>query len=89
MPKAAYDAATGTPCSKCHGPIFKSYAGSVHGQAALPCSVCHHAHDVSAATTGDDLKGACLGCHDGVLAAHQKWLPNAEQHFETVSGCQA
>jgi hypothetical protein len=85
MPKAAYDAATGTPCSKCHGPIFKSYAGSVHGQAALPCSVCHHAHDVSAATTGDDLKGACLGCHDGVLAAHQKWLPNAEQHFETVS----
>lgn len=91
MAKAAYDAATGTPCSKCHDPIFNAYAGSVHGQArkqgrmdAPVCSNCHSAHDVSA-TTGDHLKDACLGCHPGALAAHQTWLPNAEQHFEAVS----
>ena len=33
MAKAAYDAATGAPCSNCHGPIFNAYAGSVHGKA--------------------------------------------------------
>ncbi len=85
MPKAAYDAATGTPCSRCHGPIFNAYAGSVHGQAALVCSNCHRAHDVSPATTGDQLKSACLGCHQGALATHQTWLPNAGRHFDAVS----
>jgi ssDNA-binding Zn-finger/Zn-ribbon topoisomerase 1 len=85
MPKAAYDAATGAPCSKCHDPIFNAYASSVHGKAALGCSNCHRAHDVSAATTGDRLKDACLECHQDALAAHQTWLPNAAQHFETVS----
>jgi len=85
MSKAEYDAATGTPCSKCHDPIFKAYAVSVHAKAGLGCASCHHAHDVSAATTGDRLKNECLGCHQDVLAAHQKWLPNAAQHFETVS----
>jgi len=85
MSKAAYDAATGAPCSKCHGPIFNVYAGSVHGQAALVCSNCHRAHDVNAATTGDQLKSACLGCHQGTLATHQTWLPNAGRHFESVS----
>ena len=85
MAKAAYDTATGTPCSNCHFPIFKAYTGSVHGQATLACSNCHRAHDVTAATTGDQLKNACLECHQDALAAHQTWLPNAEQHFETVS----
>jgi len=85
MAKAAYDAASGTPCSKCHEPIFNAYAGSVHGKAALGCPNCHRAHDVSAATSGDRLKDACLECHQDVLAAHKTWLPNAAQHFETVS----
>lgn len=85
MAKGTYDAATGAPCSKCHDPIFNVYAGSVHGKAGLGCSNCHRAHDVSAATTGDRLKDACLECHQDVLAAHKTWLPNAAQHFETVS----
>jgi hypothetical protein len=85
MAKAAYDAATGAPCSNCHNPIFTAYAGSVHGKAALGCPNCHRAHDVSAATTGDRLKNACLTCHQDALAAHKTWLPNAAQHFETVS----
>ena len=85
MAKAAYDGASGTPCSKCHDPIFKAYAGSVHGKASLGCANCHRAHDVSAATKGDQLKDACLECHQDALAAHKTWLPNAAQHFETVS----
>ena len=85
MAKAAYDTATGVPCSKCHEPIFSAYAGSVHGKATLTCSNCHRAHDVSAATTGDQLKSACLGCHQDAQASHQKWLPNAKRHFDAVS----
>lgn len=85
MAKSAYDAATGAPCSKCHDPVFKAYAGSVHGKSGLGCANCHRAHDVSAATSGNRLKSACLECHQDALSAHQTWLPNAAQHFETVS----
>ena len=84
-PKAAYDAATGAPCSTCHYPIFEAYAGSVHGQATLACSSCHSAHDVSAAAAEDKLKNACGGCHPDILQAHKTWLPNAGRHFEAVS----
>jgi len=85
MAKAAYDAASGAPCSNCHTPIYEAYAKSVHGQSGLACSSCHHAHDVSPPTKGDQLKSACLECHQGVLDQHRTWLPNAEQHFETVT----
>jgi hypothetical protein len=27
----------------------------------------------------------CLGCHNGIVSAHQKWLPNAEAHFDAVA----
>lgn len=85
MAKATYDTGTGAPCSKCHGSVFEAYAGSVHGKASLDCSNCHRAHDVRPANTGDKLKDACLGCHQDALTAHEAWLPNAAQHFETVS----
>ena len=85
MAKAAYEASTGTPCSKCHGSIFEAYAGSVHGKATLACSNCHGAHDVSAATKEGQLKSACLGCHQDAQENHQKWLPNAKRHFDAVS----
>ena len=85
MAKEAYDASTGAPCSKCHDPIFTAYTASVHGQATLGCSSCHNAHDVSAASKGDRLKGACLGCHQDALESHKKWLPNAGRHFDAVS----
>ena len=91
--KAARESIADVPCRNCHGSIYDAYADSVHGKArsksgnagAPICADCHRAHDVSAATTGDQLKNACLGCHQGALAAHQTWLPNAELHFEAVS----
>jgi hypothetical protein len=92
MAKAGFDIANGAPCSKCHGSIFEAYAGSVHGQArkqgrvgAPVCSSCHSAHDVKAAAGEDKLKENCYGCHQGALPAHQKWLPNAKLHLQTVS----
>ena len=85
MAKAAYEASTGAPCSKCHGSIFEAYAGSVHGKATLACSNCHSAHDVSPATKEGQLKSACLECHQDAQASHQKWLPNAKRHFDAVS----
>jgi predicted CXXCH cytochrome family protein len=85
MRKAAYDAATGAPCSNCHFPIFEAYGGSVHGQSALACSSCHGAHDVRPAAVEDKLKNACFGCHPDALQAHQTWLPNTGLHFEAVS----
>jgi hypothetical protein len=85
MAKSAYEVSTGAPCSKCHDPIFKAYAGSVHGKATLGCSECHRAHNVKPATAGDQLKTACLGCHPDAQASHQKWLPNAKRHFDSVS----
>ena len=90
--KGSPESVADVPCRKCHGSIFDAYAASVHGAAraagnvvAPICATCHRAHDVSAATAGDHLKDACLGCHAGALEAHQTWLPNAAQHFETVS----
>jgi len=91
--KAARESITDVPCRNCHGSIFDAYAESVHGKArsqpgnmsAPICADCHRAHDVSAATTGDQLKNACLGCHQGALASHQTWLPNAARHFDAVS----
>lgn len=92
MAKAAFDTATGTPCSKCHGSIYEAYAASVHGQAlkagrtdAPVCSTCHSAHDVKATAAEDRVKDACLGCHPATLTAHQAWLPNAQLHLNTVS----
>ena len=81
------------PCKNCHAAIFNAYAASMHGKArskpgesAAPlCSDCHSAHEVAVASAREGRKTACLGCHAGALGAHQKWLPNAELHFETVS----
>ena len=85
MAKSTYDSTTGAPCSKCHSPIFGAYAASVHGKAGLDCSNCHRSHDVNPATTGDQLKNACLACHEGAQESHKTWLPNAGRHFDAVS----
>ena len=81
------------PCKKCHTAIFSAYSGSVHAQSrrnsadsyAPLCSGCHSAHDVKPTSLGAGPTAACIGCHAGVLEAHQKWLPNAALHFEVVS----
>lgn len=81
------------PCRKCHGAVFKAYAQSVHGLArakdsnggAPICVDCHRSHDVTAASSGNQIKEACLGCHYNALQLHKSWLPNAAHHFEAVS----
>jgi hypothetical protein len=84
------------PCKNCHADIYTAYLGSMHGKSRLSskdsyapiCSGCHTAHAVkptAAGTLGQGPEGACFGCHADVLAAHQKWLPNAALHFEVVS----
>lgn len=91
--KAVYETMAAVPCKNCHVAIFNAYAESMHGKArskpgesAAPlCSDCHRAHEVAVASAGEGRKTACLGCHAGALGAHQKWLPNAALHFETVS----
>src|SRR3990172_1577361 len=91
--KAARESIADVPCRNCHGSIYDAYAESVHGKArskpgntsAPICADCHRAHDVSAAAAGDHVKDACLACHQGALASHQTWLPNAARHFEAVS----
>jgi len=92
LPQAAYDEASGAPCSRCHNPVFDAYAGSVHGEArkkgrmdAPVCSSCHNTHDPRAGGNEDALRNACLGCHPRALPAHREWLPNAERHLHTVS----
>jgi hypothetical protein len=59
-------------------------SASAHSGAPI-CADCHRAHDVSAASVGTHVKDACLGCHADALESHQKWLPNAATHFESVS----
>ena len=84
------------PCKKCHTKIYAAYRGSVHGQSRLHnkqsyaplCSGCHTAHavkPVAAGTLAQGPEAACTGCHAGVLAKHQEWLPNAGLHFKVVS----
>ena len=92
MSKAAYDVATGAPCSRCHQPIFEAYAASVHGQArkrgradAPVCANCHGAHEARAASAEESVRNACLGCHPRAVPTHQGWLPNAPRHLQTVS----
>ena len=85
------------PCKKCHSEIYTAYLGSVHGAVAaalqgqlcaallrLPHRPCGEA-DRGRRARRKARKAACLGCHAGVLEAHQKWLPNAALHFEVVS----
>lgn len=94
--KGAAATVEAAPCKKCHSDIYTAYLGSMHAQSRLHtkdsyapiCSDCHSAHAVkptSVGSVGVGPEAACLGCHAGVLEAHQKWLPNAALHFEVVS----
>lgn len=81
-----------TPCAKCHEAIFKAYSKDVHGleriakgKSAPLCANCHQAHDVKAASLGDGIKDACLGCHKEAVNQHKDWLPNTALHFEAIS----
>jgi len=96
--RAVYEPVSGEPCSNCHGEIYQAYEQSVHGQArahgntireehitAPICSDCHRSHDITAVAAADYLRTTCLDCHDNAAAAHDKWLPNATMHMQSVS----
>lgn len=81
-----------TPCKSCHDKIFDAYKADVHGlervlqgKKAPICADCHRAHDIQAASFDKAPRESCLGCHDNALAEHEKWLPNAGLHFESIS----
>jgi predicted CXXCH cytochrome family protein len=81
-----------TPCLKCHEEIGKAWSADVHGLQRLAggrpapiCADCHQAHAIQAASAGDGLRDACLGCHDDAVASHRDWLPNTGRHFEAIS----
>jgi hypothetical protein len=93
-----YEPVSGEPCSNCHQEIYDAYAESVHGLAqdegniirgkhvsAPICSDCHRAHDIVPAASGDYMVSTCLNCHEGAKVAHEKWLPNAGMHMNSVS----
>jgi len=89
------------PCGNCHAKIVKAYAGSIHGHArtkqveagkipkddtkAPICSDCHKSHGILAAVAQGRIANSCLSCHKSALAAHKKWLPNTELHYEAIS----
>lgn len=86
--RRAYTLARAEACQQCHEDAFKQHQGSVHakrigeGNVIAPtCTGCHTAHAVTPKTAYE----TCVRCHFGALAAHQKWLPNANRHHETVS----
>jgi hypothetical protein len=84
---------SGAVCQSCHEAIFEAYRTSMHGEARLgseelgapACSDCHSLHDVTAASAGERLQGACLGCHDNAAQAHSEWLPNSGLHLKSVA----
>lgn len=96
--RAVYEPVSGEPCSACHQDIYDAYAQSVHGLArskgnvireahvqAPICADCHRSHDVTAVSAIDYLRDTCLECHDDAAVAHEKWLPNAGMHMQSVS----
>ena len=92
--RRAFSVAASQACQACHGPIFEAQAASVHGKArgkqkeggiqAPVCSDCHRPHQVTprGLTAANDV---CMGCHGGVPARHEQWLPNTKRHLESVS----
>jgi hypothetical protein len=98
QPMVTYEPVTGLPCKNCHEAVYDAYSLSVHGKArtdgnvvrashiqAPICANCHQAHEVNAVAAGDQLRTACLDCHEGASLAHELWLPNSGLHLEVVS----
>ena len=74
------------PCKYCHTEIYTAYRGCVHAnwrrtyQGQLCADLLRlpyraRRESVSLGSLGQGPEAACLGCHAGVLEAHQKWLP--------------
>ena len=83
-----YSIAMVAACRGCHAEVFKQQEGSIHatllasGNKWAPvCTDCHGSHAVTPKTA----YSTCVGCHEGAMSGHQKWLPNAGLHLEVVS----
>lgn len=97
-PMTVYEPVTGQPCKNCHEDVYDVYSLSVHGKArkngnvireasiqAPICVDCHSAHNVTTLASRSELRTQCINCHDGVLQAHNQWLPNAGKHLESIA----
>ena len=77
-----------TTCGDCHGDIVAQYANDFHAQKAS-CRGCHNPHRVYRAedVSADEMNRQCGGCHRKfkTLAAHSRWLPQAELHLESIA----
>lgn len=74
-------------CKECHSTIHTEYAASIHGNKAT-CNDCHNPHEVKPiiAVSGDDMNAKCAKCHSlgKVVKSHEKWLPQADLHIESL-----
>ncbi|MEJ2382952.1 MAG: multiheme c-type cytochrome [Xanthomonadales bacterium] len=98
QPRQNYHPESGEPCSKCHKDVYDAYSQSVHGVAYMEgntirgefvqapvCFNCHEAHDVASTVDSEKVIAQCTSCHEVAKIAHDKWLPNAAMHLESVS----
>lgn len=90
--KAMLETMSGMPCIKCHKIIFEDYKKSAHFNAKVKgvksapmCSSCHYAHEIKPTLISQSVRTVCMGCHKKAIDTHEKWLPNADIHFEAVS----
>ena len=79
-------------CRSCHEKVVKAQETSIHarkareGDTAAPtCGDCHTPHAVTSASVQDGPKNACIVCHEDTVEQHQRWLPNAALHLQTVA----
>lgn len=74
-------------CGDCHDQVSAEYARSNHGSSAA-CNDCHNPHESRGASevSGYDMNQQCANCHEtaDVVKTHDKWLPQAGLHIESL-----
>lgn len=74
-------------CGDCHDQVSAEYARSAHGSSAA-CNDCHNPHESLGASevSGYDMNEKCAACHEttDVVQTHDKWLPQAGLHIQSL-----